>query len=357
MNSDEDKDKFYLSEEHTSRGRLLFAGCASGSILTQRVHQKYMDLVKANDGEKTIKCLTPIDRRFVGGEVVVRLTENVRGADAFIFQSFSNPTSPDSINDNIVSFMIAVRTLRQHHAQHVTGVLPYLAYARQDKSTYLMREPVTARLIADVILTSGLNHLITWAPHSSQQGLYGTAGIDALDAQTLLVQEFKRFFGRNDVIVVAPDDGAGKFVTRIAASLNLGYALAAKHRPKPGVAEIAHIVGNFTDKTTILIFDDMMASCGTMVALIEKIIHDYSNIQEVYIGVSHNLCLDSAYEALLHLHKNARLSGVVVTNSIPQTERFTALPFFKVLCLSETLARAINRIHYNESVSECFRPE
>jgi ribose-phosphate pyrophosphokinase len=93
-----------------------------------------------------------------------------------------------------------------------------------------------------------------------------------------------------------------------------------------------------------------------MVALIEKIIKDYPQIKAVYIGASHNLCLDPAYTALLYLHEQACLQEVVITNSIPQTGRFMSLPFLKVLTLSEILAHAINRIHYNKSVSECFRP-
>jgi ribose-phosphate pyrophosphokinase len=348
--------RFYLCDRHTARGRLLIAGCNSGIGQAQSVFDYYQRCVQAKKGNKTIQCLLPIDRRFSDGEAGVSLDENVRGADVFFFQSLCDPTSGASIDDNYMSFFIAVRALRDHGAAHITGVLPYLGYARQDKPTDYMREPITARLMADFALTAGLNQLLTWAPHSQQQGLFGSVKVDALDAQSLLSREFIRFSGRKDVIVVAPDAGAIKFATKIADNLNLSYALAEKHRPRPGEAKIANIVGDFSDKTTVLIFDDMIASAGTMVALIEKIIKDYPQIKAVYIGASHNLCLDPAYTALLYLHEQACLQEVVITNSIPQTERFMSLPFLKVLTLSEILAHAINRIHYNKSVSECFRP-
>ena len=348
--------RFYLSDGHCARGRLLLASCGSGIVLAQKSYEYYQYCVEAKKGKKTIQTLMPVDRRFSDGEAGIRLEEHVRGADVFLFQSLSDPISAASVDDNFMSFFIALRAFRDSGANRITGVLPYLGYARQDKPTDYMREPVTARLIADFCGIAGMNQLLTWAPHSVQQGLYGAVKVDALDAQSLLASEFSRFASREDVIIVAPDQGATKLNTKIADILNLSYALAEKHRPKPGVAKIANIVGNFSDKTTVLIFDDMIASAGTMVALIEKIIQDYPQIKNVHIGVSHNLCLEPAYEGLLRLYNNGYLRDVVVTNSIPQTDRFLSLPFFKVLCLSQILAHAINRIHYNRSVSECFRP-
>jgi ribose-phosphate pyrophosphokinase len=348
--------KFYLASDYTGRGRLLLASCRSGIGLAQQVYDYYHQCLEVKGEQRVIKTLSPVDRRFSDGEVGVRLDENVRGADVFIFQSLCDPISAASVDDNFMSFLIAVRAFRDHGASNITGVLPYLAYARQDKPTDFMREPITTKLMADFSLTAGLNQLLTWAPHSHQQGFYSSIKVDALDALSLFSHEFTRFKGCKDVIIVAPDTGAIKFSTKIADNLGVSYALAEKHRPIPGQAKIAHIVGDFSDKKTVIIIDDMIASAGTMVALIEKITTDYPQIESVYIGASHNLCLEPAYNGLTKLYNQSKLKEVVVTNSIPQTDKFLSLPFLKVLCLSQILAHAINRIHYDQSVSACFRP-
>ena len=130
-------------------------------------------------------------------------------------------------------------------------------------------------------------------------------------------------------------------------------AIASKFRPKPEVAEITEIIGDFSGKKIAIILDDMISSGGTVEALIKKLVTS-KGIEEVYLGVSHNLCLDAATERLIRLNDSFSLKEVVVTNSIPQTEAFRKLNFLKIRCLSEPLSCVINRIHYNSSVSEAF---
>lgn len=348
MNNEQD---FFLADEHGGRGRLLIASCQSGLEIASKVFNRYNDYVKASGGQKEIQFLSNIDRRFSDKEVCVRLKENVRGTDVFLFQSLANPVNSSSIDENYMAFLVAVRALRENGANRITGVLPYLAYARQDKPSRFMREPTTARLMADLSIAAGMDQLVTWEPHQQPQALYGSTKVDALDALNFMIHEFKNYKGREDIIAVAPDAGAAEFITDFADKLNLSYALAEKHRPKPGVAEIANIVGNFSGKKTAIILDDMIAGAGTMFALVQKIINETS-VENVYIGVSHNLCLPEAYDRLVDLYHNHHLLSVIVTNSIPQTERFLALDFLQVRCLSGILARTINCIHYNQSVSE-----
>ncbi|MHB0999803.1 MAG: ribose-phosphate diphosphokinase [Armatimonadota bacterium] len=336
------------------RGRLLIAGCRSGSYLSGRVVERYKELLTQSGGVDNLRHLENIDKRFSDSETCARLERNVSGCDVFLFQSLFDPTSDRSIDQNYMAFMIAVRAFKEHGASHVTGVLPYLAYARQDKPTMFTREPITARLMADLSIAAGIDRLIVWNPHCDQiRGFYGGLPVNTLESLSLFIDEFSRFKNRNDVIAVAPDAGASKFVTHFGRALNIKCAIASKYRPRPEEVVIAELIGDFEGKKTAIVLDDMISNGGTMHALIKKLVEE-KGIEEVYLGTSHNLCVGKAKEHLLDLHNNYGLAGVIVTNSIPQTQQFLDLPFVTVRCLSDTLAKTINRIHYNRSVSEVF---
>jgi ribose-phosphate pyrophosphokinase len=275
-----------------------------------------------------------------------------------LFQSLVDPRTAPRIDHNYMAFLIAARTLREHGAAHVTAVLPYLAYGRQDKPTEFMREPTTARLMADLAITAGIDRLITWHPHCGQlRGFYGDIPANMLSSLSLFVKTFERFEGREDVIAVAPDAGASKLVLYFCRALGLKGAIASKFRPRADQAVITQIVGDLKGKHTAIILDDELSTGGTLFALVEKLVQETS-IQEIYFAVSHNRCVPIARERLQTLHDQYGLRAVITTDSIPQTETFTGLPFFSVQGLSDTLARTINRIHYSRSVSEVFyRPE
>lgn len=361
--SDKQKEMFlspeYFAREQTHRmtaprGRLLIAGCRAGSYLSSRIVDRYNDLLAQAGSSERIMHLENIDHRFTDSETCVRLDCNVRGCDVYIVQSLFDPTFENSIDQNYMSFFIAARAFKEHGANHVTGVLPYLAYARQDKPTNFTREPVTARLMADLAISAGMNQLIVWDPHCEQiKGFYGWIPVNALESLSLFINEFSRFKNRDDVIAVAPDAGASKFITHFGRALNIKCAIGSKYRPKPEEAVIEEIIGDFDRKKVAIVLDDMISGGGTMYGLIKKLVNE-KGIEEVHLGVSHNLCVGQARERLIDLHENHGLAEVVVTNSIPQTEQFLQLPFVTVRCLSDTLARTINRIHYNMSVSEVF---
>jgi ribose-phosphate pyrophosphokinase len=349
----------YFAREQTQkmtapRGRVLIAGCKSGSYLSKRVVQRYESLLADAGSSEKIIHLENIDKRFTDSETCVRLDVNVSGCDVFVIQSLFDPVSGSSIDQNYMAFFIALRAFIEHGANHVTGVLPYLAYARQDKPTKFTREPVTARLMADLSVSAGMDRLIVWEPHCDQiKGFYGAMPVNALESLSLFIDEFSQFKNRDDVIAVAPDAGASKFITHFGRALNIKCAIASKHRPIPEEVVIEEIIGDFEGKKTAIVLDDMISNAGTTYALIKKLV-DEKGITEVFLGVSHNLCVGKAGERLLDLYNNHGLSKVIVTNSIPQTEQFINLPFVKVRCLSDTIARTINRIHYNRSVSEVF---
>jgi len=338
----------------SARGKLLIANCCSGRELAAKVRAQYTRLLVQAGSQDHILALEDIDYQFSDSETCVRLEMHVGGYDVFLIQALLNPVLKSSVDQNYLAFLIAARTFRDHGARHVTAILPYLAYARQDKPTKFMREPITAKLMADLSKEAGIDRIVTWEPHSDQlSGFYGSMPVDMLDSLAMFVKQFQHFQNREDVIAVAPDAGASKFITYFGRALNLRSAIASKFRPRQQEAIITEVIGDFTGKRIAIVLDDMISSGSTVYELVKTLVRE-KGIEEIYLGAAHNLCQPSAGERLAELHKNYHLQKVVITNSIPQTEAFLKLPFVEVKCLSETLGRTINRIHYNRSVSELF---
>jgi ribose-phosphate pyrophosphokinase len=354
---------FFTPERHareqikrmeSPRGRLLIASCRSGTDLACKVIERYRQLLSEYGTEDGLLSLKDIDYQFANGETCVRLDRHVGGYDVFVFQSLADPTSQQSVDHNYMAFLIAARTFREHGANHVTAVLPYLAYGRQDKPTEFMREPTTARLMADLAIAAGIDRLITWHPHCGQlRGFYGNMPANMLSSLPLFVETFDRFRDRRDVIGVAPDAGASKLVMTFCRALGLNGAIASKYRPQADRAVITQIVGDLTEKKTAIVLDDELSTGGTIYALVKMLVEE-KGIEQVYFAVSHNRCVPVARERLLELHTDYGLREVIVTNSIPQTKEFESLPFLSIKSLSDTLSRTINRIHYSQSVSEVF---
>jgi ribose-phosphate pyrophosphokinase len=338
------------------RGQILIASCRSGTYLARRTLARYKELLAESDAEDGLLCLEDVDFQFANGETCVRLNRHVGGYDVFLFQCLIDPAAKDthSIDHNYLAFLIAARTFCEHGANHVTAVLPYLAYGRQDKPTEFMREPTTARLMADLSIAAGIDQIITWHPHCGQlRGFYGNMPANMLSSLSLFVEAFDRFRNRTDVIGVAPDAGASKLVMTFCRTLGLEGAIASKYRPRTDEAVITQIVGDFTGKKTAIILDDELSTGGTVYALVRMLVEE-KGIEHVYYAVSHNRCVPIARERLIELHTDYGLQEVVVTNSIPQTAEFEDLDFFSTQCLSDTLSRTINRVHYGQSVSEVF---
>lgn len=333
------------------RGELLIASCRSGDRIARQIVEWYATLLEEGGDPGGVIHLSNIDRQFSDSETCARLEIDVSGHDVFLVQSLLDPNADRSIDENYTAFFTAARAFREWGANHVTGVLPYLAYARQDKATRGTREPTTAKLMADLSIAAGIDRLVTWDPHCTPiHGFYGQIPVDSLGPAGLFARIFERFRGRPDSILVAPDAGAIKLVTDLGRRLNLNCAIASKDRPRPEEAEILEVIGDFSGKRTAIIVDDMISSGGTVYELVKKL-RAGTALGEFYVAVSHNLCMVSAYERLLDLHEHDRLKAVSVTNSIPQTGAFLTLGFISVTSLSDILARVINRIHYNRSIS------
>ena len=344
-------DRHQAERLESPRGGLLVVSCHSGAYMATKVLEKYQRRLNQSGSSGRVRHLRDVDFQFSDSETCVRLDTDVSGSDVFLFQALYAPASGRSVDQNHMAFLAAARALREWGANYVTGVVPYLAYARQDKPTKFQREPTTAQLMADLAIDAGISRVVTWHPHASQiRGFYGGVPVDALDPLPLFVEAFSRFEDRDDVIVVAPDAGASKLVTYLGRALNLQCSIASKFRPSREVAVITEIIGDFSGKRTAIVLDDMISSGGTLEAVIRKVCEE-KGIVNVHIGVSHNLCREVALERLAHLRKAFSLRQVTVTNSVPQTDAFAALPYASVRCLSDTLARVVNRIRYNRAVS------
>jgi ribose-phosphate pyrophosphokinase len=359
MKEKSDYEDFLTPQQHLAeqasgiespRGRLLIASCRSGAALAGEVVRRYEQLLVEAGAGRGVPYLADADFDFSDGETGVRLEADVNGHDVFLFQALHDPTVGRGVDANYVAFMVAARALREWGASHVTAVLPYLAYARQDKPTKFEREPTTAKLMADLSVKAGIDRLVVWNPHTDRiHGFYGSVPVDALSPLALYADVFRRFQGRDDVIAVAPDAGVAKYVIHFARALDISTAVASKHRPKPEQAVITEIMGDFAGKRVAIVVDDMISSGGTVSATVKRLVGE-KGIAEVYLGISHNLCTKQALARLSELYADYCLRELIVTDSVPQTEAFQALPFLQVRTLADPLSRVINRIHHNRSV-------
>ena len=339
----------------SNEGQLLIASCRDGNYMARRVVDKYHELMQAHGSEANVDFFENIDQQFTDTESGIRLPGHVGGADVFLFQALLAPPSGSSINNNYLALLISARAFREHGANRITVILPYLAYARQDKPTKFQREPTTAKLMADLSKAAGIDRVVAWNPHSTQiHGFYADMPVNMLDPLQMFASEYEEFQGRSDVIAVAPDAGATKMILHFSRRMEVNSAIASKYRPQQEEAVITDIIGDFRGKKIAIVLDDMIASAGTMFELVQKLVEE-KGIEEVHMGASHNLCLPNTAERLQQLHDTFNLKSVTVTNSIPQTREFEDLPFFHVRCLSDIFCRTINRVHYDRSVSAIFQ--
>lgn len=336
--------------ERSPRGKLVVAACRPAHYLAQSVVQR-LNAQLTQQEQAPIPSLEGIDFRFSDGEIGVRLDQDVSGCDVFLLQALYDPTSEETVNENYLSLCIAARTFQEWGAHKITAIVPYLSYARQDKPTRFQREPTTARLMADLTITAGIDRLVTWHPHYQQiHGFYSGIPVDVLEALDYFAELFNSYRGRDDVVLVAPDVGASKFVTHLGRRLNLQVAIASKYHPEQERSEITQIIGDLVNKRMALIIDDMMSSGGTMYNVASRLVDEH-HINEVVLAVSHNLCTRKAFDRLIELYEADYLQHLFVTNSIPQSEAFRQLPFLTVHDLSATLADTITRIHYDRTTA------
>lgn len=280
--------------------------------------------------------------KFKNGETQVLIEETVRGADCFIVQSTCNP-----VNDNIVELLIMADAMKRASCRTITAIIPYFAYARQDRKTR-GREPISAKLMADLYTTAGISRVITMDLHADQiQGFFNIP-VDHLRGIPTLAKHMahKKI---SDLVVVSPDLGGVTRARIMADMLQASIAIIEKRRPRPGVAEVANLIGDVEGKTAVLV-DDMVDSAGSLceaAAALKRV-----GAKAVYACATHALLSDPAIENI----QNSVLEEVIVTNTIP-LEPYKQIKKIVSLSVAPIIAKSITRIFGELSMSELFAEE
>ncbi|MGI6642951.1 MAG: ribose-phosphate diphosphokinase [Bacillota bacterium] len=277
--------------------------------------------------------------QFSNGESRVTINENVRGSDVFVVQSTCSP-----VNDNLVELLVIIDALRRASADRITAVIPFYGYARQDRKTK-GREPITAKLVANLLTTAGVDRILTVDLHAGQiQGFFDIP-LDHLTAIKLLADHLKTR-DLTDHVVVSPDAGSIPRARDMAERLNLPVAFIDKRRPEPNVAEVMNIVGKVAGCHVILL-DDMIDTGGSILQGAKALRN--AGALSVKVCASHGVFSGQARENM----QEADLEELIVTNTIPLREDLK--PLVKVLSVASVLGDAIVRIHEGRSISEMFR--
>lgn len=282
-------------------------------------------------------------KRFADGEIQVKIEESARGMDVFIVQPTCCP-----VNDSLMELLILVDAFRRASAKRITLVIPYYGYSRQDKKIK-PREPVTARLVADLITTAGAHRVLAVDLHAGQIQGFFQLPLDHLYAGPLLGTYFsERGLDNHDTVVVSPDVGGVARARGLAEMLHASIAIIAKRRPQPNMVEIMEIIGDVKGKSCVMV-DDMIDTAGSVVsgacALIER------GAKRIFACCTHPVLSDSAFERI----ETSPLSELVVTDTIPLSKEASARSSkIRVISVAPLLANAISRIHKDDSVSELF---
>ncbi|GAB4466323.1 MAG: ribose-phosphate diphosphokinase [Armatimonadaceae bacterium] len=281
--------------------------------------------------------------RFNDGEIRVQVEESARGMDVFIVQPTCSP-----VNDNLMELLILIDAFRRASAERITVVMPYYGYARQDKKIK-PREPVTARLIADLITEAGATRAVCIDLHAGQIQGFFKIPVDHLYAGPLIADYlYQKGMSNGDICVVSPDVGGVTRARAMAEFLQTSIAIIAKRRPEPGKVEITEIIGDVVGKTCIMV-DDMIDTGGSIVHGAEALMK--RGAKEIYACCTHPVLSTSAVDKIAH----SPIKELVVTDTIPMRH---ALPVpnveVTVLSVAPLLADAIRRIHSDDSVSELF---
>lgn len=279
--------------------------------------------------------------RFSDGEIWVQIDESVRGADCFIVQSGCCP-----VNDSVMELLIILDALRRAAARRINVVMPYFSYARQDKKVK-PREPITAKLLANIITWSGASRIMTIDLHAGQiQGFFDLP-VDHLYAGPIIAEYLREnVMPANDVVVVSPDVGGVGRARALAEVLGKPLAIITKRRPEPNRAESMELIGDIEGKTCIMI-DDMIDTGGSITAGARALVE--RGAKEIYACCTHPVFSDGAVQKL----EEAPIKRVIVTDTIPVGEE-KRTPKIVVLSVAPLLADAIIRTHNEMSISELF---
>jgi ribose-phosphate pyrophosphokinase len=296
--------------------------------------------------------LSPVDaglKTFPDGEVYCRYGESIRGADLFIVQSIAGHEGAGlTANDSLMELLLMVHAAKHASAHRIIAVCPWYGYSRQDKKS-APREPISARLVAELLEVAGIDRLVTMDLHAGQVQGFFSKTVDHMTAMPILNQYVQDHLGGEDLTVIAPDAGRVKLVRNFARKIGAPYALMEKERPAQGVAEIGRVIGDVKGKTAVIV-DDIIGTGGTLAAAAQTVRDE--GAESVYAVATHGLFAGNAFETL----SNSPLEGIVVTDTVPL--RSGAAPgLVRQLTCADILTDSIRRIFLDDSVSEIFAGE
>ena len=278
--------------------------------------------------------------RFSDGESSVFIKETVRGCDVFVVQSTCHP-----VNDNLMDLLVIIDALKRASAGRITAVIPYFGYARQDRKARA-RDPISAKLVADILQTAGAHRVLTMDLHSSQVQGFFNIPVDNLLGMPVLANYFSKRGLPKDLIVVSPDMGSVTRSRALATKFNVPLALIDKRRPKANVMEVMNVIGDVAGKTCLMI-DDLVDTAGTVTQGAEALYQH--GAKEVVACCSHAVLSGPAIERL----QQSRLSQLVVLDTIdlPEEKR---IPKIKVVSIADMFAEAIERVYTDLPVSKLY---
>ncbi len=315
-------------EAPLQRAISLFSGNANLSLAGAIAHQLQVPLGRVKAG------------RFSDGEIQVEIGENVRGLDVYLLQSTCAP-----VNDSIMEMLIMADALRRSSAASITAIMPYYGYARQDRKV-AGRTPISAKLVADLISTAGIDRVLTVDLHAGQiQGFFNIP-VDNLYAMPVLLEEIRRLDMR-DPVMVSPDAGGVERARAYAKRLDASLAIIDKRRERANVSEVMNIIGDVRGRDCVLL-DDMIDTAGTLTNAARALAE--AGARKVFAAATHAILSCPAINRII----DSPLEAVIVTDSIPLRGATTNNPKFRQASLAPLLGEAIRRIHNSDSISSLF---
>ena len=280
-------------------------------------------------------------KTFSDGEVMVEIRENVRGRDVYLVQSTCAPT-----NNNLMELLVMTDALKRASAATITAVIPYYGYARQDRKA-APRTPISAKLVADLVTTAGIDRVVTIDLHAAQiQGFFNIP-VDNLYAAPVILNHLKERFAGQNIVMVTPDAGGTERARSFAKRLDCPIAMIDKRRTGPNVAEVMHLIGDVKDKIAIVL-DDMIDTAGTLTQAAGAL--KQNGAAAIYACATHGVLSGPAIDRI----NGSVIEEVVLTDTIPLGDNTGRTSKIKVLSVAPLLAEAIRRIHEDESVSSLF---
>ena len=297
------------------------------------------DLVKKICSELNIQLGNCEVTHFSDGEINVNIGETVRGCDVYIIQPTNSP-----VNDNLMELLILIDAVKRASAGRINAVIPYYGYARQDRKTKA-REPITAKLVANLITTAGADRVVSMDLHAGQIQGYFDIPVDHLSSIPLLANYFKKIIDE-DTVIVSPDLGGVTRARAFANILDLPIAIIEKRRPKANVSEVMNVIGEIEGKNVILV-DDIIDTAGTIVKA-ASVLKSFGAMK-VYGCATHGVLSGPALDRI----HNSELEKFVITDTIPLSDE-AKIDKIEVVSVAPLFAEAIKRINSNESVSIIF---